>query len=470
MKHFDVLVLGAGSAGELIATTLAKAGRSVALVESLRVGGECAYVSCMPSKAMLRSAQVRKMAGDIVPLGAARHSVDLGEDFDAFRWAAIRRDGIAEYRIDEEAADRARKLGVELFRGKGKFTGVDQLLVNSDELTWTDLVISTGSTSTIPDIDGLSEIDFWTSDEALSAPESPASVLIVGGGPVGCELAQIFSRFGTKTTIVQFSEQLADKEHPDIASRLTENLRSEGVDILLNTNVLKVQTSAEKMTLVQLSNGSAVLVERVIIAAGRHPSTSELNLGALGIQVNERGALEIDATCRVAGQEHVWAAGDVTGIAPFTHTANYQGRLVVDNLLGGQNVANYDAIPRAIYTDPPVASVGIMHDENKEDGLISARVELSQLSRNSTDGGSGGLLILSADRVKGVLVGAAAIGPHADEWLAQATIAIRAQVPLSVLCDVVHAFPTYGEAFGQPLRELLTQLSRGMVASSNLTP
>jgi len=462
MKHFDVLVLGVGSAGELIAVTLAKAGRTVALVEKLRVGGECAYVSCMPSKAMLRSAQVRKIAEDVVSLGAARHGVDLGEEFDAFRRAATRRDRIAEYRNDDAAATQVEQQGVLLFRGDGRFSQIDRLVVNSEELTWTDLVISTGSTSTIPKIDGLGEIDYWTSDEALSVPESPKSVLIIGGGPVGCELAQIFSRFGTKTTIVQFSEQLAGMEHPDIAARLAENLRGEGVDIYLDTNVIKVQKSSEEQTLVELSNGSSVLVDRLIIAAGRHPNTSQLGLDALGIEVNDSGALEVDSSCRVVGQAHVWAAGDVTGIAPFTHTANYQGRVVVENLLGGSSIANYEAIPRAIYTDPPVASVGVMHDEAKEDGLISARMDLSQVSRNATDGESGGLLVLSADRIRGVLVGAAAIGPHADEWLAQATIAIRAQIPLSLLCDVVHAFPTYGQAFEQPLRELRDQIpSRG---------
>ena len=206
-----------------------------------------------------------------------------------------------------------------------------------------------------------------------------------------------------------------------------------------------------------LSDKSSFEVDRVIIAAGRHPSTSGIGIEVVNIAPNKKGALEIDNHCRVLGHEHIWAAGDVTGIAPYTHTANYQGEIVAENILGGSNAANYSAIPRVIYTEPAVASVGIFHDESKNDGLISARFDLSDLSRNQTDGEIGGLLILTADPLRGILVGAAAIGPHSDEWLAEATLAIRAQVPLAILCDLVHAFPTYGQAFDVPLKELLNR-------------
>ena len=192
----------------------------------------------------------------------------------------------------------------------------------------------------------------------------------------------------------------------------------------------------------------------MIVAVGRYPNTANLNLNILGVEVDEKGAVKIDEHCRVLGQQHVWAAGDVTGIAPFTHTANYQGRIISNNLVGIDQVAKYTAIPRAIYTDPPVASVGVMQSTEKDDDLITSKIELSEVSRTLTDGEESGLLILTADPVRGVLVGAAAIGPHADEWMAEATLAIRAEIQLSVLCDVVHAFPTYGEAFEQPLREL----------------
>ena len=453
MKFFDVVVLGAGSAGELIANTLAGEGRSVALIEKLRVGGECAYVSCMPSKSMLRSAKARYDVKQLVTLGGASQVLHLDDDQSAFRAAAARRDRIVMFRHDDEAAARAINLGVELFRGNGAFTAADRLKVNSNELGWKDLVITTGSQASIPQIEGLGSIDYWTSDAALSINEIPQSVLIVGGGPVGCELAQVFCRFGSKTTIVQFSDQLADREDREVANRLADNLRREGVKVLLNTSVIKVEQTSHQKILVHLSDDESLEVERVIIAAGRHPNAHDINIEITGILPNKKGAIEVDDHCQVRGHPHAWAAGDVTGIAPFTHTANYQGRIVARNILGGVAVANYSAVPRAIYTDPPVASVGKMKS-SEEDGLVVSRIELSEISRNSTDGGSGGVLVLTADKSKGVLVGAAAIGPSADEWMAELTLAIRAQIPLSVLCDVIHAFPTFGDAIEQPLREL----------------
>ena len=457
MKNFDVVVLGAGSAGELIANTLAQAGKSVALIEKLRVGGECAYVSCMPSKSMLRSAQTRNEAKHLLDLGGVSKELIFDEDSAAFQAAAKRRDEIVHFRNDDQAATHSQGLGVELFRGSGVITSANSLTVGEHQISWSDLVISTGSQASIPKIEGLEKIDYWTSDAALSAEEIPNSVLIVGGGPVGCELAQLFSSFGSGTTLVQFSDQLADKEEPDVVARLSFNLQNDGVAVRLNTAVKRVELTAEGKTLVHLSDHAPIMVERLVIAAGRHPNTDGINLEILGVTPNKAGALEVDEHCRVIGHAHIWAAGDVTGIAPFTHTANYQGRIVASNILRNAEIANYSAIPRAIYTNPPVASVGV-RKMSEEDGLITARVEISESSRNTTDSGEGGLLILTADPARGVLVGASAIGPHADEWMAEMTLAIRAEIPVSLLCDVVHAFPTFGSVVEKPLRELADQI------------
>lgn len=457
MKNFEVIVLGAGSAGELVATTLAKNGKSVALIEKLRVGGECAYLSCMPSKAMLRSAQVRNLAKQSVQLGSSKAPLDLGSDFTAFNTASERRDAITEYRSDRTAAAHAEHTGVELIRGTGLITKEGEISVGQQTYGWTDLVITTGSTASIPEISGLSGVDYWTSDVALSATSAPQSVLIVGGGPVGCELAQIFSSFGSVVTLVEFSNQLASKEHPEIADRLSKVLSESGINVLVNLKVESVKKISGERTLVTISDKSVIEVDRLIIAAGRHPNTDEIGLAALSIKTDKRGAIEIDGHCRVVGQEHVWAAGDVTAVAPYTHTANYQGQIIAENIVGKSTVANYQAIPRVIYTEPAVASVGIFYNENENRDLITASFDLSDLARNETDGQIGGLLILTADSIRGVLVGAAAIGPQADEWLSEATLAIRAQVPLSILCDVVHAFPTYGQAFDAPLEELWTR-------------
>ncbi len=453
MEQFDVVILGAGSAGELAATLLATAGRSVALVEDLRVGGECPYVACMPSKSMLKSAKDHHKNMTSHPLGDEFLLSRVCKDESAFLRAVGRRDEITDHRQDCRAAAALKATGVELARGRGRIARPGVVTVGDRELGWRDLLIATGSQPITPDLLGLGAAPTWTSDEALSSSHRPSSILVMGGGPVGCELAQVFARFGTATTLVEAGPQLAGREQAQVVERLTRVLDDDGIDIRLNTTVLHIESSAGTAR-ASLSDGTSVDVERIILAVGRRPTTEGLGLETLGIEVNHLGAIAIDDHCRVDGHQHVWAAGDVTGIA-HSHTASYQARIVVDNLLGVENSASYVAIPRAIYTDPPVASVGRSAGaQDADDNLITATMDLDQTARAAIDGPTGGILVLTADRALGILVGAAAIGPKADEWLAEAALAIHAQIPLTVLADVVHSFPTYGEAFEPAIRDL----------------
>jgi pyruvate/2-oxoglutarate dehydrogenase complex dihydrolipoamide dehydrogenase (E3) component len=430
MESFDVVIIGGGSAGEAIAHSVAEAGRSVALVESGRIGGECPYVACMPSKSMLHSAAVHALAGT-----------------PSYPEAVRRRDRVAEERDDSEAAERAEKAGITVIRGRGRVLGPDRVEVNGQQLQCADLVIATGSSPVRPDTPGLDTVATWTSDEALSSDELPESLLILGGGAVGCELSQVYRRFGSRVTIVQTGSQLLGKEEPSIAAALAECLRGEGIEVVLDASVERFAGNQAV-----LSTGRSLTFDRVLIATGREPTTDGLE--ALG-------KLEVDDRCRVRGQEHVWAAGDITGVAPYTHAASYQAAIVAANLLGGDRVADYRAIPRAVYTEPTVASVGLDESAAKEKGIdaITATMDVGETARASTEG-SGGRLVLTADRAKGVLIGAAAIGLHADEWIGEAVLAIRAEVPLSVLTDVVHPFPTFSEAYEPPLRELAAQARR----------
>lgn len=455
MDTFDVVVLGAGSAGESIARSMAQAGRSVALIEAERVGGECPYVACMPSKAMLRSAHIRHEARQIVELGGSSSPVELDESDAAFRTAVARRDDISDHHDDSAAARGALDLGVTLIRGWGKVVRPGVVCVGDRELGWTDLVLSTGSTAVRPDLPGLDQVPTWSSDEALMATERPASLLVLGGGAVGCELAQVHARFGVAVTLVQSAPQLAAREEPEIAALLAQALSADGIDVRLGVKAERFELR-DGQALAHLSDGASVSVARVLVATGRQPTTKGVGLDVLEIRPNDRGALEVDDTCRVRGQQHVWAAGDLTGIAPYTHTANYQARIVIANLLGGDVRADYRAIPRAIYTEPVVASVGETAQAARDRGVnvITASMDVGDTARSLTEGVGGGLLLLTADRARGILLGAAAIGPHADEWLSEATLAVRAEIPLSVLTDVVHAFPTFGEAYEPPLREL----------------
>ena len=453
METFDVVVLGAGSAGENVASTLAAQGRSVALVEQLRVGGECPYVACMPSKSLLRSAEARSQARRLAALAGASSAPPLDADDAAYAAAVARRDGIAEHRDDDGAAAEVADAGVVLVRGHGRVSAPGVVTVDDRELAWTDLVIATGSVPQLPPIDGLDAVPTWTSDEALSAQERPGSLFVLGGGAVGCELGQVHARFGTRVVLADTSEQLLGREEPSIAARLADVLRADGVDVRLGVTLERAVPHGPGARL-HLSDGSTVDVERVLLATGRTPTTDGIGLEVLGVEPGEEGELAVDAHCRVVGQEHVWAAGDVTQVGPYTHTANYQARIVAANLLGQRRTADYRAMPRVVYTEPAVASVGIDAATAREQGLepATAVMDVGQTARAATEGSGGGRLVLTA--VDGVLVGAAAIGPRADEWLAEAVLAIRARVPLDVLADVVHPFPTFGEAYEPPVREL----------------
>jgi pyruvate/2-oxoglutarate dehydrogenase complex dihydrolipoamide dehydrogenase (E3) component len=461
VEHFDVVVLGAGSAGEWIAGGVADAGGSVALVEALRVGGECPYVACIPSKAMLRSALARTQARRIVDLAGASAPIPLDADELAYRAATDRRDRLSSGRDDMGAAESITRRGVTLVRGRGRVTGPGVVDAGGRQLGYRDLIVATGSRPVIPPIEGLDRIPAWTSDQALSAAERPAAVIVLGGGAVGCELAQAYAGFGVKVTLVEAASQLVSGEDAAIGAELARVLRGGGVDVRLGTAVKAAEATAGGRARVRLEDGQAIEAERVVLAVGRAPATWELGLDTLGITPDDTGAVTVDAQCRAEGQAHVWAAGDVTGIAPYTHGANYQARVVTENLLGGRRAADYRAIPRIVYTHPPMASVGLTEEQARAAGIdvMTATMDLSELARTNTDGEAGGLLILVADRAQAVLIGAAAVGPGADDWISEATVAIHARVPLPELADIVHPFPTFGQAYEVPLRELAAQIA-----------
>lgn len=458
---FDVVVLGAGSAGEWVAGGIADRGGSAALVEQLRVGGECPYVACVPSKAMLGSAHARSQARRLPELGAASAPVPLDAGELAYGAAVRRRDDLSHHGDDSGAAASISRRGVTLVRGTGRITGPGRLEVAGRELSYRDLVVATGSSPVIPAVAGLGGVPAWTSDQALTAPEYPRSVIILGGGAVGCELAQAYAGFGVRVTMVEPGDQIAGDEDAAVAAELAAVLRAGGISIRMGASAVKARPGPAGGARVVLDDGTSVEADRIILATGREPATAGLGLETIGVTPLESGALSVDEHCRVTGQAHVWAAGDVTGIAPYTHGANYQARVVTDNLLGGRATADYRAIPRIIYTEPPLAAVGLTAPQARAAGLdtATATMDLAKLARVATDGSAAGRLVLVADRARGVLVGASALGPGADGWIMEAAVAIRGQVPLSVLADVVHPFPTFAQAYEVPLRELAGQVA-----------
>jgi pyruvate/2-oxoglutarate dehydrogenase complex dihydrolipoamide dehydrogenase (E3) component len=442
MGAFDVVVLGGGTAGVHVALEVARGGKSVALVEVGLIGGESPYLACLPSNSLL--------------LSAAR-----GETWED---AVDRRDDVTSGLDDSAAALRLVGAGVTVIRGTGQITGPGTVRVSpvpgvagTDEatvsLTYADLVIATGCEPVAPPIEGLSDIPAWTTAEGLCSPDLPRRLIVLGGGPAGCELAQIYAAFGSQVTLVEAEPGLLPGEPAFVGQILAAALRRAGVEIYLGSPATKAERTPEGLR-IALQDGTQIDADRLLLASGRRPRLSGLGLDALGVTVASGQALPTTTSCRVSGiteeadgSRRVWAAGDVTGIT-HTHAGRYQAGVVAANILGGRREADYSAIPRCVFTTPSVYAVG----EAPRPGLTTVRANLSDTARGrlGTDG-AGCVELYAEDEM---LVGAVAVGPDATAWMAEVTLAIRAKIPVTVLADVVHAFPTHGEVLQAAFCEL----------------
>ncbi|MGH7609337.1 MAG: dihydrolipoyl dehydrogenase family protein, partial [Candidatus Dormibacteria bacterium] len=416
MDRCDVLVLGGGAAAEALCQA-GLGGRSVVVVEQGRFGGECPFVACMPSKAMLRQARLARgsRSGPRRRRASPRYA-------DACRW----RDQIAEGRDDRSHERDLRRLGVRTLRGRGRVVAPGRVEVAGRQLQAADLVLATGSQVSPPPIPGLAEAGAWTSDQLLSSSELPRSLAILGGGPVGCELAQILARFGCRVTVVEAGARLLGAEEPELAAAAAATLRADGVEVLEGVTAAAVEARGQGRVRLVLDGSGPVQADRLLVATGRVPALSGLGLEAYGLGP-EPDRLVVEPSCQVQGHDHLWAIGDATGVAPFTHTADYQGRVVAANLRGEKRQADYRAIPRAVYLDPPVAAVGLTREAAAERGLetVVASSALAETARGLLEETGAGQVLLVADRARRVLVGAAISGPGADDLIGQAALAIR---------------------------------------------
>ena len=434
-ESFDAVVIGAGPGGRGVAKRLVGAGLSVAMVEAELVGGECPFWACIPTKALLRPVEAVGEAGHVAGIEARVADLDAVLEYRDYMNSGLEDDAKAK-----AFADR----GIEIVRGRARIDGPGRVRVGGRELTTERTVIATGTTATVPLIDGLADADPWTNREATAMPAVPESAVVLGGGPVGIELGQMLARFGARTTIVEAGERLLAREDPEVSALLADVLGEDGIDLRIGSAAERVERSADGVT-VTLDSGDEVHAERVVVAVGRTPRTDDIGLETVGIEPGEQG-IEIDERCRAA--DGVWAVGDVTGIAMFTHLAAYQSRIVAADILGDPRPADYRAIPRVVFCDPEVAGVGLTRAQADEQGLRteSTTVDLAQADRTETYGrdlvGTFGVV---ADTEREVLVGAWAVGPLASEWIHQPALAIKAQVPLAVLRDSVSQFPTFSE-------------------------
>jgi pyruvate/2-oxoglutarate dehydrogenase complex dihydrolipoamide dehydrogenase (E3) component len=438
-----VVVLGAGATGEAFVAALRRLApdAEVVVVESELVGGECSYWACIPSKTLLRPLEVLARARLAPGAAEAVSAVDAER---VFRW----RDEIAE-KDDTSQADWLGKQGAELVRGTGVVAEPGLVQVDGRELTYDHLVVATGSLPVAPPVEGLAEANHWGSREATSASAVPESVAVVGGGAVGCELAQLYSRLGTRVTLVQNGPHLLPRNDPEAAAILAEAFSEEGIELRLGAKATRVEGGGDSHFRLELEGEGPVEAERLLVATGRKPRVEGFGFEHLDVTI-EKGGIAVDDRLRAG--EGVWAAGDVTGVALFTHVGKYQGRIAAANVAGRDVRADYRANPAAVFTDPQVASVG---DTSGKDAATSSwRIE--SVSRTSTfqKPKRPGILKLYADPERRVLVGATAVGPEAGEWIGQLTLAVRAQVPVDVLRDTIQPFPTFSEAVYFAARDL----------------
>jgi len=450
-QPFDVVCLGGGVAAEAIADGLQHSGLTLAVVERELVGGECAYWGCMPSKTLLRSGETLTEAARARQLAASH--VEWITDFPKVsrrvRWMARDLD-------DSRAAAAIEATGARLVRGDSTQLDARTVAVGSEQLVARRaVVIANGSTAVIPPIPGLDTVEFWTNRQAAIPQELPASLAILGGGAIGLELGQAFARLGSRVTVIEAGPTFLRLEEPEAGAALRPHLEADGIALTIGDPCVAIEKrSADRRAVaLQLKSGAVVSADRLLVAVGRRANSEAWR--AAGLATTERGWLKVDPATLEA-QPGVFGAGDVTGIAGFTHVAHYHGQVIARRLQGLEATADHSAVPRVTFTDPEVASVGLSEASARDRGIdvIVATADPAKAARGYIHDFHDGAIKLVGERQHGVLIGATLVTPRAGEIVGELVLAIKLRVPLKQLADVIHPFPAFNRVLGKVLDTL----------------
>jgi len=447
--RYNLVVIGAGTAGLVAAAGAAGLGARVALVERHLLGGDCLNVGCVPSKCLIRSSRVSFDVRD-----ASRYGVGSRDGFQVDFPAVMERMRRLRAHISHhDSVRRFAGLGVDVFLGEARFSGPDAVVVDGKTLRFAKAVIATGARAFVPPVEGLEEAGFLTNETVFSLTELPKRLLVFGAGPLGCELAQAFRRFGSEVTIVERGPQFLAREDPDAAEILHNAFRRDGIDVRLNTQVVRVSRS-EKKRHVRLSRDGAEsewIVDEILIGAGRVPNVGGLNLEKVGVEYDERNGVRVNDFLQTTNPR-IYAAGDICLPHKFTHTADAAARIVIQNaLFRGKKRESALTIPWCTYTDPEIAHVGMYERDAREAGIALDTFirQMNEVDRAIADGEEEGFVKIHVRKGTDKILGATIVARHAGEMINEISLAIAANIGLGTLANVIHSYPTQAEAVKQ---------------------